>query len=159
MEKGLKTLHSTARTAHRRASASYQGSFAGSAGNSDHHSDSGIGLGSDVEVEAGDESRPSDILSEPVVGIWPATYERSQHQTRYPPSDHSRSRSLSYTLPLYKPPPLPTFQRRQSQERAQATERELQSHVYRPTTHAPTPAIHSQHRVMGIQSMLAPASG
>lgn len=93
MEKGFKTLSTVARTAQRKAVADSQpfedrGIF-------DHTSDSGIGLGSDTEMEVGDEAGPSTKASS-----WHAhpTVQQS-HQ------DHNRSRSLPQPLPLYQPPP------------------------------------------------------
>lgn len=112
MEKGLKTLQSTARTAHRRASASYSGSFeeAGS-GNSDHNSDSGIGLGSDAEMEAGDDAGSSKMATTMSASTWAAQHARPQHsQQTY--TDHARSQSLPLALPMYRPPPPVTQQRR-----------------------------------------------
>ncbi|KAI7198903.1 hypothetical protein KC343_g11124 [Hortaea werneckii] len=94
MEKGLKTLQATARTAHRRASATsiqapkqdkpgFQQQQAGPVsdrGISDHNSDSGIGLdASDAEME----QQVEDFHSE----------------------HHVRPRSLPQPLPLYQPPP------------------------------------------------------
>ncbi|KAF2858552.1 hypothetical protein K470DRAFT_130921 [Piedraia hortae CBS 480.64] len=80
LEMGLKNLQSTARTANRRASAESHGLPAGS-GASDHNSDSGIGLGSDGEVDAGHVDKQSWTKPEPAV------------------------RSLPQPLPLYEPPP------------------------------------------------------
>ncbi|KAI7277343.1 hypothetical protein KC345_g6675 [Hortaea werneckii] len=93
MEKGLKTLQATARTAHRRASATsiqapkqHEPGFGQQAGPvsdrgiSDHNSDSGIGLdASDAEME--------------------------QQVEDFHPEHHVRPRSLPQPLPLYQPPP------------------------------------------------------
>ncbi|KAI6882973.1 hypothetical protein KC363_g5131 [Hortaea werneckii] len=93
MEKGLKTLQATARTAHRRASATsiqapkqdesgfqQQAGHVSDRGISDHNSDSGIGLdASDAEME----QQVEDLQSE----------------------HHVRPRSLPQPLPLYQPPP------------------------------------------------------
>ncbi|KAI6792101.1 hypothetical protein KC361_g6930 [Hortaea werneckii] len=93
MEKGLKTLQATARTAHRRASATsiqapkqdesgfqQQAGHVSDRGVSDHNSDSGIGLdASDAEME----QQVEDLQSE----------------------HHVRPRSLPQPLPLYQPPP------------------------------------------------------
>ncbi|KAI7006748.1 hypothetical protein KC362_g18127 [Hortaea werneckii] len=93
LEKGLKTLQATARTAHRRASATSiqapkqdepgfqrQAGPVSDRGISDHNSDSGIGLdASDAEME----QQVEDFQSE----------------------HHVRPRSLPQPLPLYQPPP------------------------------------------------------
>ncbi|KAI7169216.1 hypothetical protein KC319_g7730 [Hortaea werneckii] len=93
MEKGLRTLQATARTAHRRASATsiqapkqdepgfrQQAGPVSDRGISDHNSDSGIGLdASDAEME----QQVEDFHSE----------------------HHVRPRSLPQPLPLYQPPP------------------------------------------------------
>ncbi|KAF2172920.1 hypothetical protein M409DRAFT_49430 [Zasmidium cellare ATCC 36951] len=108
MEKGLKTLQTAARTAHRKAAADSQ-SFE-DRGISDHNSDSGIGLGSDTEMEVGDEAGPSTKASS-----WHA------HPTvQQPHHDHVRSRSLPQPLPLYQPPP-PVIQRRTFEGSAMTT--------------------------------------
>ncbi|KAI7469651.1 hypothetical protein KC357_g6414 [Hortaea werneckii] len=93
LEKGLKTLQATARTAHRRASATSiqapkqdepgfqrQAGPVSDRGISDHNSDSGIGLdASDAEME--------------------------QQVEDFQPEHHVRPRSLPQPLPLYQPPP------------------------------------------------------
>lgn len=95
MEKGLKTLQTAARTAHRKAAAESQNFD--ERGISDHNSDSGIGLGSDVEMEVGDEAGSSSKAP-----TWHA--HQKQQQQRPCPQDHTRSRSLPQPLPLYQPP-------------------------------------------------------
>ncbi|KAF7197110.1 hypothetical protein HII31_01535 [Pseudocercospora fuligena] len=93
MEKGLKTLQSAARTAHRKAVADEQ-PMEDRGGISDHNSDSGIGFGSDAEMEVG-EAVPSGKTSTSWHGHSPQqTYQ-----------EHVRSRSLPHPLPLYQPPP------------------------------------------------------
>ncbi|RMX82244.1 hypothetical protein D0869_06204 [Hortaea werneckii] len=101
MEKGLRTLQATARTAHRRASATsiqapkqdktglqQQAGPVSDRGISDHNSDSGIGLdASDAEME----QQVEDFRSE----------------------NHVRPRSLPQPLPLYQPPPPITIPREQ----------------------------------------------
>jgi len=104
MEKGLKTLQAAARTAQRRASATQMGSFE-ERGISDHNSDSGIGLGSDTEMEVGD-TLPGHIKS----ASWHA-HTNAQQQTLQQP-EHVRSLSLPQPLPLYQPPPPVTQIRR-----------------------------------------------
>ncbi|GIZ40094.1 hypothetical protein CKM354_000344800 [Cercospora kikuchii] len=97
MEKGFKTLQTAARMAQRKASAAYQ-PVDEHGGISDHNSDSGIGFGSEAEMEAG-EARPSGDAAS-----WHAqsTTERTRTQSR---QEHGRSRSLPQPLPLYQPPP------------------------------------------------------
>lgn len=100
MEKGLKTLQSTARTAQRRASAaSHAHHSLEDRGISDHNSDSGIGLGSDTEMEVGDDYPLAHTKS----ASWHA-HPNAQQQADVPP-EHTRSRSLPQPLPLYQPPP------------------------------------------------------
>lgn len=92
MEKGLKTLQSTARTAQRKASLASQSQplLPEDRGISDHNSDSGIVLcsGSEAEMDV-DDTAPR----------WSET-QNLQHE-------HIRSRSLPipHNLPLYRPPP------------------------------------------------------
>lgn len=96
MEKGLKTMQTAARTAHRKAAADSQ-SF-DDRGISDHNSDSGIGLGSDTEIEVGSHALALDRhLSKRA---------HSMRQQQFTES-HVRSHSLPQ-LPLYQPPPPPT---------------------------------------------------
>ena len=98
MEKGLKNLLATARSAEKRNNPS-QDSFVDEQGITDHHSDSGIGLGSDAEMEV-DETGPARKQQ-----TWPTHAENLQQQAH---SDHVRSRSLPHMLPplpLYRPPP------------------------------------------------------
>lgn len=97
MEKGLKTLQATARTAERRNTGSSSNSY-DDQGIQDHRSDSGIGLGSDAEMEVDETAQLRNAPSS-----WHAhTGIQAQH------SDHVRSRSLPQPLPplpLYQPPP------------------------------------------------------
>jgi hypothetical protein len=115
MEKGLKLLQSTARTAQRKASADHQAQahcVAGDAGEdrgiSDHNSDSGIVLcsGSEPDIEATDERSDSVPVSGPVSrhgasASWSESYSRQQHRLH---QEHLRSRSLPLPLPQYQPP-------------------------------------------------------
>ncbi|KJX99786.1 hypothetical protein TI39_contig352g00015 [Zymoseptoria brevis] len=96
MEKGLKTLQTAARTAHRKAAADSHS--VGDPGISDHNSDSGIGLGSDTEMDLLGEAGPSTKSSS-----WhaPSASRHSEHLHQ----EHARSRSLPTPLPLYQPPP------------------------------------------------------
>ena len=112
MEKGVKTLQSTARTAHRRASAS-QGQATDERGILDHNSDSGIGLGSDAEMDVDDVTAPGHVKS----SSWHASSSAYQQQLQ---SDHVRSHSLPQPLPLYQPPP-PVTRLRQTVEGAEVT--------------------------------------
>jgi len=101
MEKGLKSLQSTARTAQRRASANHGQASFDERGTSEHNSDSGIGLGnSDAEMEAGDAAAK---VQHGKSASWHA-HEASQHSS-LSLFDHIRSRSLPQPLPLYQPPP------------------------------------------------------
>jgi hypothetical protein len=109
MEKGLKLLQSTARTAQRKASADHQaqafcdvGADANEdQGISDHNSDSGIVLCS------GSERSDSVPASGPVSSrhgasaSWSESYSRQQHRLH---QEHLRSRSLPLPLPQYQPP-------------------------------------------------------
>jgi hypothetical protein len=117
MEKGLKLLQSTARTAQRKASADHQaqafcdvGADANEdRGISDHNSDSGIVLcsGSEPDLEATDERSDSVPASGPVSSrhgasaSWSESYSRQQHRLH---QEHLRSRSLPLPLPQYQPP-------------------------------------------------------
>ena len=95
MEKGLKTLQATARTAQRKAAANSNGSFE-DGGIPDQNSDSGIGLGSEAEMEV-DESASSQVKS----STW-STHPDRQSSAQL---DHKRTHSLPQPLPLYRPPP------------------------------------------------------
>ncbi|KAK5132999.1 hypothetical protein LTR08_008286 [Meristemomyces frigidus] len=100
MGNSLKTLQATARSAQRRVSASQNQLSFEERGISDHNSDSGIGLGSDTEMEAGDAPGHAKSAS------WHVHPGAAQQQ------DHTRSRSLPQLLPLYRPPPPITQARR-----------------------------------------------
>ncbi|QIW97221.1 hypothetical protein AMS68_002739 [Peltaster fructicola] len=151
MEKGLKTLQSTARTAHRRASASYSGSFEEpGSGNSDHHSDSGIGLGSDAEMEVGDDAGPSTITNKSAT-TWSGSCPRPQ-QASQSYMDHARSQSLPIAIPMYRPPPPITQHRRTIDVPPRSLHPEYSTTDYRSApqlTRAP-------QRGISIQSVLAP---
>jgi hypothetical protein len=109
MEKGVKLLQTTARTAQRKASADHhaQAYCVEDRGISDHNSDSGIVLcsGSEPDMEATDEI--SDTL--PVSASsrhgasasWSESYSRQQERLH---QEHLRSRSLPLPLPQYQPP-------------------------------------------------------
>ena len=112
MEKGLKVLQSTARTAQRKASADHQAQafcVVEDRGISDHNSDSGIVLcsGSEPDIEATDE-RNDSVSAAPVSSrhgasaSWSESYSRQQQRLH---QEHLRSRSLPLPLPQYQPPP------------------------------------------------------
>ncbi|USW47606.1 Putative SANT/Myb domain, Homeobox-like domain superfamily protein [Septoria linicola] len=96
MEKGFKTLQTAARIAQRKATASYQ-PIDEQGGISDHNSDSGIGFGSEAEMETG-EAGPS---AEAVPMHTGQMSERAETHSR---QEHGRSRSLPQPLPFYYPP-------------------------------------------------------
>lgn len=98
MEKGLKTLQTAARTAQRKELADSQPME--DRGISDHNSDSGIGFGSETEMEAIGEALPSTKSSS-----WHAPEDTVLSQHREERQEHCRSRSLPMPLPLYQPPP------------------------------------------------------
>lgn len=148
MEKGLKTLQATARTAQRRVSAS-QGQPFHERGISDHNSDSGIGLGSDTEMEVGDEPGHTKSAS------WHA-HPDAQRSTSSQ-ADHVRSRSLPQPLPLYQPPPPITHVRR-TYDNTQMTASPLDMTFGRPTTSFSRYSPDSNGRGgISIQSVLSPA--
>lgn len=98
MEKGLKTLQTACRTAHRKTLADSHPTE--DRGISDHNSDSGIGFGSETEMEAVGEAGTSTIKS----SSWHAP-EDPTHSQQQQHQEHCRSRSLPMPLPLYQPPP------------------------------------------------------
>lgn len=105
MGMGLKQIQATARTADRKEAAG--SSFAFDQGIPDSHSDSGIGLGSDAEMEVvegtGSPGKSASWHAEPP--------RQASASASYP--EHTRSRSLPQPLPLYQPPPpITTYQRR-----------------------------------------------
>lgn len=99
MEKGLKTLQTAGRTAQRKATAEYNQALE-ERGISDHNSDSGIGFGSDAEMEVGEPASRRRKAS---------SWHAHTMQQQAPPPEfvehHVRSRSLPQPLPLYQPPP------------------------------------------------------
>jgi hypothetical protein len=113
MEKGLKALQSTARTAQRKASADHQSNSHSQSfcapedrdrGISDHNSDSGIVLcsGSEPDLDATEERRASiskaSVLRHGASASWSESHNQHLHQ------EHLRSRSLPLPLPQYQPP-------------------------------------------------------
>ncbi|KAK4547031.1 hypothetical protein LTR36_001252 [Oleoguttula mirabilis] len=149
MEKGLKTLQSTARIAQRRASAAQSQQSFEERGISDHNSDSGIGLGSDTEMEVGHDPGHTKSAS------WHAHPDVQQQQP--PQSDHVRSRSLPQPLPLYQPPP-PITQMRRPFDGVEMTASPQTMTFGRPTTGFERYSPDSNGRGgVSIQSMLSPA--
>jgi hypothetical protein len=108
MEKGVKLLQSTARTAQRKALADHhaQAYCVEDRGISDHNSDSGIVLcsGSEPDMEATDEigdSLPVSVSRHGASASWSESYNRQQERLH---QEHLRSRSLPLPLPQYQPP-------------------------------------------------------
>jgi len=109
MEKGVKLLQTTARTAQRKASADHhaQAYCVEDRGISDHNSDSGIVLcsGSEPDMEATDEIgdiAPASMSSRHGASAsWSESYSRQQERLH---QEHLRSRSLPLPLPQYQPP-------------------------------------------------------
>ena len=108
MEKGVKLLQTTARTAQRKASADHhaQAYCVEDRGISDHNSDSGIVLcsGSEPDMEATDEisdSIPATVSRHGASASWSESYNRQQERLH---QEHLRSRSLPLPLPQYQPP-------------------------------------------------------
>lgn len=110
MEKGLKTLQSTARTAQRKATADSFSSEDRDHGEQHHDHDSGISLGSDAEMEVGDTviAGPSSSFTQQQTTSSAAPPRQDTYTTAPAQSrsfrDHERSRSLPQPLPLYRPP-------------------------------------------------------
>ncbi|GAB7358585.1 hypothetical protein MBLNU230_g2645t1 [Neophaeotheca triangularis] len=121
LEKGLKNLQSVTRTAQRKASATDQGQpinpthlrpTIGTATTleeqsiPDHHSDSGIGLGSDTEMEASSTSSTiHDTTRACQVTLILRQHLHHPETQTLRRDDHARSRSLPQPLPLFRPPP------------------------------------------------------
>lgn len=109
MEKGVKLLQTTARTAQRKASADHhaQAYCVEDRGISDHNSDSGIVLcsGSEPDMEATDEigdiAPVSASSRHGASASWSESYSRQQERLH---QEHLRSRSLPLPLPQYQPP-------------------------------------------------------
>lgn len=149
MGMGLKQIHATARTAERKEAA---GSIAhyDAQGISDHHSDSGIGLGSDAEMDVVDTTASSGKSSS-----WHAAHERPQLTTSY--SDHSRSRSLPQPLPLYQPPPPIATQQRGTYNTTITTSPATTSFGHQEQLRRYSPECQNGRGGISIQSVLAPA--
>lgn len=149
MEKGWKTLLSTSRAAQRRTSTAPSQRSAEGRGISDHNSDSGIGLGSDTEMEVGHDSGHTKSAS------WhahPAVQQRALAQP-----DHVRTRSLPQLLPLYQPPP-PITQTRRRFDSAEMTASPQTMTFGQPSASFSRYSPDSNGRGgISIQSMLLPA--
>lgn len=144
MEKGLKTLQTTARTAQRKASATSHNSqhSLDERGIPEHNSDSGIGLCSDAEMDVGEDDgeeeaihqlhhlryhqqrripAPTEIIQPMKTNpSWQLRSSANHQENQQAAIDHSRARSLPQPLPLYQPPPPPVV-------------RHLQAPTYDPT--------------------------
>ncbi|KAM0717316.1 hypothetical protein Q7P37_007168 [Cladosporium fusiforme] len=161
MEKGLKNLQTTARTAQRKATADQRQAFCEDRGISDHNSDSGIVLcsGSEPDMDVDESAPPSRHGAS---ASWSESHSRQQHHERqkHLQQEHMRSRSLPLPLPLpqYQPPLPRTSKAQQGHSVAGASavgnlgalsyERSSYSvQRYSPET---------QHR-LSIQSVLSPA--
>ena len=151
MEKGLKTLQTTARTAHRKAAAGAIGLY-DEQGIPDHHSDSGIGLGSgsDAEMEVDDGAGPSTKASS-----WHAHAETQQ--THHHHQDHVRSRSLPQLLPLYQPPPPPVAAYRRAFDGPMTTSPATMTFTRPTVSQRYSPEAPNGRGGLSIQSMLSPA--
>ena len=148
MEKGLKTLQATARTAERRNTGSSRNSF-DEQGIKDHaRSDSGILMGSDAEMEI-DEPAPLTKLH----SSWHAhTGTQSNNQ------EHVRSRSLPHPLPLlplYQPPP-PIITHVQAFDNPMTTSPATMSYVRSTSSQRCSPDSQNGRGGISIQSVLSP---
>lgn len=151
MEKGLKNLQAAARRGQRKATTEVQdGSFDDQGITADRNSDSGIGFGSDAEMEVDDQVGQSRRTS----SSWhaPANTQPAQCQ------EHTRSRSLPQPLPLYQPPPpLNTYQRR-TFDAPMTTSPAVMAYPGRPTEFQRySPDFQNGRGGISIQSMLSPA--
>lgn len=148
MGMGLKQIQATARTADRKEAAGSSFAF-DSQGISDHHSDSGIGLGSDAEMEVVEgTASPGKSAS------WHAPPER-QPSASY--QEHSRSRSLPQPLPLYQPPPPITTYQRSKFNTPMTTSPESTSFGQQVPYHRYSPSAQNGRGGISIEAVLAPA--
>jgi hypothetical protein len=149
MEKGLKTLLATARTSHKRNSASHSGSQDDQG--TDHSIDSAIGF-SDAEMELDDN--PSRTRT-----TWPTHVETVQAH-----HDHVRSRSLPQALPslrplpLYQPPPpaINTQRRPYDIDAPMTTSPATMSFVRHTSSQRHSPDSQNGRGGISIQSVLSP---
>lgn len=149
MGMGLKQLQATARTADRKEAAGSSFAF-DSQGIPDHHSDSGIGLGSDAEMEIVDEAAsPGKSAS------WYAATKERQSPASY--QEHARSRSLPQPLPLYQPPPPITTYQRSAYNTPMTTSPESTSFGQQVPYQRYSPGAQNGRGGISIQSVLASA--
>jgi hypothetical protein len=153
---GLKQLQTTARTADRKEAADSSYAYdQHSQGISDHHSDSGIGLGSDAELEVVEgTASPSKSAS------WHAQPQRQVSTTSASYQEHVRSRSLPQPLPLYQPPPPITTSRsyqRGTYNASMTTTPESTSFGQQIPYQRYSPGAQNGRGGISIQSVLAPA--
>ena len=149
MGMGLKQIQATARTADRKEAAGSSFTY-DSQGISDHHSDSGIGLGSDAEMEVVEGTgSPGKSAS------WHAM--QSERQTSASYQEHSRSRSLPQPLPLYQPPPPITTHHRSTYNASMTTSPESTSFGQQVPYQRYSRGAQNGRGGISIQSVLAPA--
>ena len=144
---GLKQIQATARTADRKEAAGSSAAY-DYQGISDHHSDSGIGLGSDAEMEVVEGTASPGKSSS-----WHAQPERqpcASHQ------EHSRSRSLPQPLPLYQPPPPITTHHRSTYNASMTTSPESTSFNQQVPYQRYSPGAQNGRGGISIQAVLAP---
>jgi len=144
---GLKQLQATARVAERKEAAGTNTSY-DTQGTSDHHSDSGIGLGSDTEMDVVD-----GIASPGKSASW--AQPETRHSASY--SEHSRSRSLPQPLPLYQPPPPIVTQHRSAYNAPMTTSPEVTTFTQHVQYQRHSPECQNGRGGISIQSVLAPA--
>lgn len=164
MEKGLKTLQTTARTAQRKASADQRQAYCEDRGILDHNSDSGIVLCSGSEPDMEVDERPPSSSRHGASASWSESYGRQpqNQQHQHLQQEHIRSRSLPLPLPQYQPPPPRTAAKPQGHALvgapaaapAATTHRERYS-FEQPSHPTQRYSPETQHR-FSIQSVLSP---
>lgn len=157
MEKGLKTLQATARTAQRKNNADPGQAFDDQT-TTDHHSDSGIGFGSGSDAEM--EAEQAELV--PVRQSPDSWRPRNGPRVTQSTQDHSRSRSLPQLLPLYRPPPPPPristqFANVPALDSNTTSPATLAFHARNPEVCRLPPNIQNNKGALSIQSMLSPA--
>lgn len=147
MEKGLKTLQATARTAERRNVGSARSSF-DDQGIKSHRSDSVVGFGSETEMELDEPAPPGKLHSS-----WHAhTGAQNSHQ------EHVRSRSLPQPippLPLYQPP-APISTRVSAFDTPMTTSPATMSFIRSTSSQRCSPDSQNGRGGISIQSVLSP---
>jgi hypothetical protein len=147
MEKGLKTLQATARTAERRNAGSARNSF-DDQGIKSHRSDSVVGFGSEAEMELDEPAPPGKLHSS-----WHA-HTGTQHNHQ----EHARSRSLPQPippLPLYQPPP-PISTRVPAFDTPMTTSPATMSFIRSTSSQRCSPDSQNGRGGISIQSVLSP---